>query len=233
MANLLTMTLVTSRRQTERVGFTLLELMLTLGLVLAIAAVAIPFSYREFIKQESVVARDRLVMQASQARAAARRSGIPYRMMVDVSGREVRVYAVDPRNPGSIDSGGVLIDQEGGDSDVQVLPESWQRTLLPQEMRIVSEGLNESDVLDEDTDFEPLESFGTADDEFLDDAWDQPAHIATFMPDGTVLIGESVVLEGSSLYRLSFNRWSGAILLEEMADVAAEDENRLIREIAP
>lgn len=233
MANLLTMISVTSRRQTERAGFTLLELMLTLGLVLAVSAIAIPFSYREFIKQESVVARDRLVMQASQARAAARRNGVPYRMMVDVSGREVRVYAVDPGNPGSIDSGGVRVDQEGTNSNFQVLPESWQRTQLPQEMRIVSEELNQSDVQDEDTDFEYSESFGPVDDDFLGDAWDEPAHIATFMPDGTVLIGESVILEGLSLYRLSFNRWSGAVILEEMAAETAEDENRLIQEVAP
>ena len=206
---------VTSHRRTDRAGFTLLELMLTLGIVLATAAIAIPFSYREFIKRESVVARDRLLMQASQARAAARRDGVPYRMMVDVSGREVRVVVVDSRNPGLINSQGLSLDTDAQGQNL--LAESWQYTRLPDEMRIAARP-EEFDFDENDFASDDASIFEDSESDYQSNAWDQPAHLATFMPDGTVLSGEEAILEGDSQYRLVCNRWTGAIRLERVLD---------------
>ena len=85
---------VISRRQVESHGLTLFELLIVLAVVLAIGALALPFTLREYQRRESVAFRDRIAMQALMARAQARVEGVPYVMAIDESGTRIQVSSV-------------------------------------------------------------------------------------------------------------------------------------------
>ena len=226
MVSRLTTSSVTSRLRAERRGLSLLELLLALGLVLAIAAIAAPLTFREFTRNESMAAMDRLASQAVLARVEARQTGLPHELMVDVTGRRLTVRPVDPRDPGMIsdpqaeeDNPGFGVDRELiGDASSFVPAESWQQLILPDGVRLepyrpedeeyVADGL--PDAFEDDDDLAPVEDL----DPFM-----APVRLAMFMPDGSLLgVRPVLVVRPEGRERIGFDPWTGRLLIEPIRE---------------
>lgn len=207
MVNHSTTISVTSRHQAETRGLTLFELLIALAVVLAIGALALPFTFREYERRESVALRDRIAMQALMARAEARASGVPYAMVIDETGRKLEIREIDPRNPGSVfsseDSGDAL--ESPADEEELTPVESWQLVTLPEGMRFELEqpDLDEGDFLEDLIEpQEPMEEEVSL----------SSVQLAIFMPDGTLLGVRPVVLRGpTGQFRLEFDPWTGRV----------------------
>ena len=226
MVNRSTTSSVTSRPRAERRGFSLLELLLALGLVLAIAAIAAPLTFREFTRNESMAAMDRLASQAVLARVEARQTGLPHELMVDVTGRRLTVRPVDPRDPGMISDPQAEegnpefgMDQElNGDASSFVPAESWQLLVLPEGVRLEpyrpeDGGLSSDDVFDV---FDESEVIAPVDDI---DPFIAPTRLAMFMPDGSLLgVRPMMVVRPESRERIGFDPWTGRLLIEPIRE---------------
>ena len=88
--------------RTASAGFTILELLIVIGVVISLAAIAIPFTLQELERRTETEATDRLGLLVRLARSEARASGMPMEVMCDQSGTRVMVLRVDPRNPGVV-----------------------------------------------------------------------------------------------------------------------------------
>ena len=88
--------------RTASAGFTILELLIVIGVVVSLAAIAIPFTLQELERRTETEATDRLGLLVRLARSEARASGMPMEVMCDQSGTRVMVLRVDPRNPGVV-----------------------------------------------------------------------------------------------------------------------------------
>jgi len=118
MANPLTATSAISR--TDARGFTLLELLIAISLVIAIGALAMPYTFRAFERREFDAAIDRFSMQLHMARALARSEGVPLVLRIDESGHRLEVLAINPRDGFELGSG----EEE--------IVASWRRIVLPE-----------------------------------------------------------------------------------------------------
>ena len=234
MASRSTTSSVTSRPQVERRGFSLLELLLALGLVLAIAAVAAPLTYREFTRNESVAALDRLAMQSVLARVEARQTGLPHELMVDETGRRLTVRSVDPRNPGMITPAEDALDNpEFGmdgmllDDETPVIPaESWQLLVLPEGMRLEPYAA-ESERFTFDEIDEGVMEFGMDDLVEDMDPFSAPARLAMFMPDGSLLgVRPMVMVRAEGRDRILLDPWTGRMMLEPLRNEQLEETTR-------
>ena len=189
-----------SRRQADSRGLTLFELLIALAVVLAIGSLALPFTFREYERRESVAVRDHIAMQALMARAQARVSGVPYAMVLDEAGRHIEVREIDPRDPGDED---IETSQEDEDSSSV---ESWQLVVLPEGTRFE---LDQPSLGSE----EPSSEFAQWDpDEEEEDASLAGVRLAVFMPDGTLLGARPLILRGpAGRFRLEFDPWTGSL----------------------
>ena len=210
-----------SPRRADRRGLTLLEIILALGLVMAIAAISIPFTFREFARQESSATLDRIAMQVALARVESRQTGVPHELLIDPTGRRLNVRRLDPRDPGAIGIGGSEDSAFDSDNPVGVdlaideemaVRESWQFIELPVGMSIAPN-------VDEDTfasmGYDPDGIEELLVEENLDiaiDPWPETTRLVIFMPDGTLLGMQPLVLTDSEERRtLAFDPWTGRI----------------------
>ncbi|MCH2160876.1 MAG: prepilin-type N-terminal cleavage/methylation domain-containing protein [Phycisphaerales bacterium] len=215
---------MTSRPQVERRGLSLLELLLALGLVLVIAAIAAPLTFREFTRNETAAALERLAMQAVLARVEARQTGIPHELMVDGAGRRLTVQRVDPRDPGSI----MQVDEnlEFGDEFLRmdeeampVLAESWQFMQLPEGMRL--EPLQEALALGlSEYDPEGIEEMAFTGVQGMEpDPFPGPVRLALFMPDGSLLgVRSLAVMHSEGRKRITLDPWTGRMAMEPIRE---------------
>lgn len=225
------MTSATSRRAVPEPGrfsasrgFTLLELLVALGILLAAGGIMIPFTLAELERREVVLAEDQLGMLVRFARIEARRTGTPVEVMIDADGRQVEVRRLDPKSPGSVFAG--ESGREDSDSefeDVRDLDESnpdrrvssrWARRSLPgaaslkppPEADSGREGLRPGDVFDElDPVFPPVSSSSA-----FEQPWPGPTRFAVAFPDGSVVtVTPAVLASRGRMQSWEIDPWSG------------------------
>lgn len=199
---------VISRLQADSRGLTLFELLIALAVVLAIGALALPFTFREYERRESVAVRDHIAMQALMARAQARVGGVPFVMVLDETGRHIEVRKIDPRDPGNVfvnDEGDEKFETSQEDEDSIPL-ESWQLVVLPEGTHF------ELDQPRRDSE-EPSSEFAQWEpEEEVEDTTLGGVRLAVFMPDGTLLGVQPLILRGpAGRFRLEFDPWTGSL----------------------
>jgi type II secretory pathway pseudopilin PulG len=214
-----------SPRRADRRGLTLLEIILALGLVMAIAAISIPFTFREFAKQESSTTLDRIAMQVALARVESRQTGVPYELLIDPTGRRLNVRRLDPRDPGSIgtvgseesafDSGGLMATDSAMTYEEMPAEESWQVIELPVGMSI-GPNVEEDGFSSMGYDPDGIEELLAEEDlDIAIDPWPETTRLVVFMPDGTLLGMQPLVIADSEERRtLTFDPWTGQLQAE-------------------
>ncbi len=176
-------------------GFTILELLVVIGIVLTIGAVALPFTLREIDRRQEAETIDRLGLLVRFARAEARATGVPVVVEVDATGTRVAARTVDPRDDGGLAA--VLavtaetVEADSGDAVSQPIAATWSRIELSDELRCVPEpqlGEFDAETAFDDPGFDalldvPSTSFG----ETGFDAWPDLTRLVMFLPDGTAI----------------------------------------------
>lgn len=204
-----------------RRGLTLLELLIVIGLVVALGAIVLPAmtgvqSQRAFDSTVQII-RDQLLL----ARAHAQLTATPVEVIYySRSPRvEARLFSPDLQASASqfVDADGsddwaqgdpLMLDEQ--DEDELVIGEAWAYRHLAQDVRITS--TPPQDAVD---DFD--DAFGSFDDfddqRQLFDPNEQPhaIRLAVFLPDGSALLGEPVwVIDNDGrVGRLEVNPWTG------------------------
>jgi prepilin-type N-terminal cleavage/methylation domain-containing protein len=181
-----------------RRGLSLVEILVSVAIVLAVAAVAVPWTAGWLGGRELDQAEDQLSMQLMMARAAAREEGRPVEVVADLEGRGQRVRArfldglpVDDAGLSSDtgDRGSDTDDEFGefatGDRDDDRAPSidaSWARLELPPGVRLAvgadgfrrsvrgDDGPAFSTRLDAPAAVDPLDAVDDADTDAGDDA---------------------------------------------------------------
>ena len=157
-------------------GVTLLELLVALGIVMALAAVAIPWTFGWLGGRELDNAEDRLAMQMMMARAAAREGGRAIEIVADqedgsgnIEARWMQVDAGrDADDVGGDPSGGSIFSFDEAEADSSIKAD-WARLELPRGIHIAfgtgeateSTQRNKGDAARDAV--EALEDLGTAD----------------------------------------------------------------------
>ena len=208
-------------------GFTILELLVTLGILLAVGGILIPFTLAELERRELVLAEDQLGMVVQFARVESRRSGTPVEVMIDADGRHVEVFRLDPKSLG----GGGFVDAEGAEGagvaaafeNVAETDDSgfdrrlssrWARRALPEVASLrpapsvdsESAGFRSEDLLG---DFE-LDSPASAFESESDSPWPGPTRLAVAFPDGSVVtVTTAVLVSPGRLRAWDIDPWNG------------------------
>ncbi len=171
-------------------GFTILELLVVIGIVLAIGAVALPFTLREIDRRQEAETIDRLGLLVRFARAEARTTGVPVVIRVDAEGRVVEARMLDPRDDDGLAA--VLADTtEAAESVAQAIAGTWSRVELPDGLRCVPEP--DFGELDAESAFDDpgLDALLDATPRMLDeigpDVWPDVTRLVMFLPDGTAI----------------------------------------------
>ena len=207
---------VISRRQVESHGLTLFELLIVLAVVLAIGALALPFTLREYQRRESVAFRDRIAMQALMARAQARVEGVPYVMAIDESGTRIQVFSLDPRDPGS-----AFQSEESSEVPDVITEENAPPVLEPWQVVVLPGGTFFESELPMDWSDEPADDFAAIEQSpQVGEGQARPLasmQLAVFLPDGTLLGAAQVVLNApSGKFLLVFDGWTGRLTMERI-----------------
>lgn len=208
-----------------RRGLTLLELLIVIGLVVALGAIVLPAmtgvqSQRAFDSTVQII-RDQLLL----ARAHAQLRAIPVEVIYYSSSPRIEARLFSPELQASasqfVDADGsddwpqgdpLMLDEQ--DEDELVIGEAWAYRHLAQDVRITKTPPQEA-ADDFDDAFGSFEDFG---DEFNDQSQlfdpDEEPHairLAVFLPDGSALLGEPVWVIGNDgrVGRLEVNPWTG------------------------
>ena len=208
-----------------RAGFTIIELLIVIGVVLVIGAISLPFTLRQFERRTETEAIDRLGLLLRLARAESRSSGVPLEVRCDAAGRKVFVLRVDPRDPPTIEIGGSELD-EGDDPERQLL-DSWSIVELPSSLTVVPAPEKDDDDGffgdDLDLDFEPL-SVLDEDPLSREDPWSATTRLVLLVPDGTVISTEDFGLRSPEGWRrLRVDPWTAVATLESPPDRDSAD----------
>ena len=165
-----------------RRGFTILELLVSIGILLLLAAIALPYAWSALGRHELDAGEDHLTMQLVMARAAAREEGQAVEIVAlsDGEGAETlqaRFFATTPATSEAAD------DEDAGHADGEAcIRASWARWTLPDGMTLDIQFAAQTDDDDEDEDAKSKETAsGTR-------------TVALFLPDGTALIAPTLVL---------------------------------------
>ena len=178
---------------TASAGFTILELLIVIGVVISLAAIANPFTLQELERRTETEATDRLGLLVRLARSEARAPGMPMEVMCDPSGTRVMVLRVDPRNPGVI-----LVSKDGDEFEEGNDPEldserrirdRWATVEFEAPVTVSPVPRSEFDEAGE-FEFEAFEESRadtgpTADEGF--DPWPDSTRLLLLLPDGSVI----------------------------------------------
>ncbi len=210
-----------------RRGLTLLELLIAIGLVVALGALVFPTMMgrqrqRSFDSTIQII-RDQLLL----ARAHAQATGIPVEVMYYSEAPHVEARMFRPERAtsrfGDADGSAAMLDfGEEPDEDL-LIPEGWAYRHLAEGVQITRTQPQElQDGYDD--------SFGSFDDDlgaYFDDASaslvpDQPPRtirLAVFLPDGSALLSEGVwvVDDDSRARRIEVNPWTGLPIFDATA----------------
>ena len=224
-----------------RRGLTLLELLIVIGLVVALGAIVLPAmtgaqGQRAFDSTVQII-RDQLLL----ARAHAQLTATPVEVIY--YGRSPRVEArlFDPALQASdsqfVDADGsndwapgdpLMLDEQ--DEDELVIGEAWAYRHLAQDVRITSTPPQDA-VDDFDDAFGSVDDFDDQSQLFDPDEEPHAIRLAVFLPDGSALLGEPVwVIDNDGrVGRLEVNPWTGLPSFDATgayrgADEPADDE---------
>ncbi|MFM7261660.1 MAG: Tfp pilus assembly protein FimT/FimU [bacterium] len=174
-----------------RRGLSILEILVAIGLILAVAAVAVPWTLGWLGSRELDDAGDRIAMQMLMARAAAREEGRPVEVVASgergASSVEVRWVALDDAASGDAVSRGDMTTTDGYlQSSIDA---DWASFALPSGLSIAVAAARSSDDIGEESATEDA----TDDVDTSADAA-APQTLALFLPDGTVLMAPIFML---------------------------------------
>jgi len=203
-------------RRTRRTGFSMIELLVGIGIVLAVAAIAVPWTMGWLGRRELDNAEDGLTMQMMMARAAAREEGRPVEVVAEFDGTQSRINARwmlgaggesarrssrRDRSEFSLDDSPSEFSLDGSPSDGSI-DASWASMQLPRGVRIAL-GLERADSAEE---------VAVPEDARADDAVAANGQtLAIFLPDGTVFFAPIFMLrtDAGSLRAMKVDRATG------------------------
>lgn len=209
------------RKITNRArGLSFVEILAALAIVIAIAAVAVPWTFGWLGGRELDNAEDQLAMQLVMARAAAREEGRPVEVVAtSASGRStIRARWMEELLP----DGGAARSEESdrpqradaGDADDDAIAANWADMDLPEGIELWLE--DEVPGEDPGTDLDggladaadPAEraeaEADAAIDAMDDDGFARPAQVlAIFLPDGTAIVAPVLMLRTDAGVRRS------------------------------
>jgi type II secretory pathway pseudopilin PulG len=226
-------------------GFTILELLVAMGILLAAGSILIPFTLAELERREVALAEDQLGMLIQFARVEARRTGTPIEVMIDADGRQVEVHRLDPKSPGL----GFARRGEGDDADA--LPEAspgfdemdpetrvlsrWARRSLPDVASLrppPAEAEFDRETFRSDDAFGQLEPdlSSTTSSSAFERPWPGPTRFAVAFPDGSVVtVTPAILASPGRLKSWKIDPWSGRSTFTTFEipspEILIEDEN--------
>ncbi len=220
---------------------------MVIGIVLAIGAVAIPFTLREIDRRQEAETIDRLGLLWRLARAEARATGVPVVIRVDARGRWIEASMLDPRaDPDGFaglandvaSASGVM---EESDEDARSILAAWSRCELADGLRCVPPpSLDEFDAFGPRPD--PVFDSVAAVERSLEtdpdlDPWPDRTRLVLFMPDGSAVVQTAFGLAtGRGWRRCSTDPYGGRLAIDPPADpeaawsfddAAAEDADQI------
>lgn len=163
-----------------RAGLSIIELLIAIGVVLALAAVVAPWTMGWLGTRELDNAEDNLTMQMMMARAAAREEGRPVEVVAQRDGASSTVNArwMLAREDGGDDA----FERSGprdGDQSPSSINAPWARVRLPHGISVAGDGVGRAD--------EPRSGDAGSDHGV-------PQTLAIFLPDGTVFFAPIFML---------------------------------------
>ena len=176
-------------------GFSILELLVVLGLILVIGAIAVPYTTTWFERRAEREVLDRIGLLVRSARALSASRGIPVEIRTDDAGRVVFVARFSPE-----DAGLGTNDESIPDVDPTLaILDDWARVELP----IPESGSFAADVdpflLDE-----PVME--------VDEGWPPEDRLVLLLPDGSVVADGSWGLSGVEGFQVpSIDPWTGRV----------------------
>ena len=221
-------TITASARHGRSRGVSLIELLIGLGVVLAIAAVVIPWTTGWLGSRELDNAEDGLTMQMMMARAAAREEGRPVELVAESDDTGSRISArwmngSDDAGADGSGRGSTRSSRSGGSrgrdgSGGSTIEASWADMPLPRGVRIA---LGLANPRSGPTDAIP--SVDEADD--IAARAERGQTIAIFLPDGTVFFAPTFMLrtDAGSLRKMKVDRATGVPQQVETAPAPASE----------
>ena len=206
-------------QRTRSRGLTLFEVLIALGIILALSAVVLPVGVWALRLGSLESARDGVEAVMLQARASARLEGRP--IEVHVRGDRIEARWFDATSP---NSGATASDDDGfasletaladsADIDQQRIPDPWARRRLPSGITV----LDLEDYLEE---LEALDETASFTDASASTSFPRPSmverRVGVFLPGGGALVGRTIVLvasDGSAL-QVAVDPWTARPLID-------------------
>jgi len=213
-------------------GLTLIEILIAVGIVIALSAIVLPIASWSFRLRPLDSARDGVESVILQARAHARIEGRPVEVRLLGRRLEARWFDAGTASSSGSDDGRMIAGDDAFDSDLessfdQRIGMSWARRLLPE--GIECRTLEEHRALLEDRDLLGLEGIELPVDESPDFDPDalapDPLPLAVLLADGGALALDPVVLldpAGAGLL-VEIDPWTGRPLFEPAPVAPTED----------
>lgn len=164
-----------------RRGFTLLEILVSISILLLLAALSLPYAWSWLSRHELDAGEDHLTMQLVMARAAAREEGKPVEIIAEESAEGVETLQARFVSNQTESNTRAEFDEDDGADGEACIEASWARWTLPEGMTL---GIRLADALDNDD--------AEVDREV--DAAVSSRVVALFLPDGTALIAPTLIL---------------------------------------
>ena len=206
-----------------RRGLTLLETLIAIGLVLALAALSFPALIGLLDQRRFDGAGDQLGELLRLARAHAQATGEPVEVLYEPEPRVVRarVFRLDDAASGTdpADDELPLFDAEDAPTPETVIPDGWAHRVLPDGVHLARRPPAADDV---ETGWSELDD--RAPDPVRLPSEDPPFRLAVFLPDGSALLGRPAwVHDGEGrLARLSVDGWTGLATIQDAPPVTEE-----------
>ena len=181
------------RRRSRRPGVTLLELLIAIALLVALAAIALPSLVTDLDERAFVAAVDATHRQLLLARAHAQATGRSVELVFDARPSRIEARRFDPaRLAVERDEAGEFdIDLDAGDDDDLVIHEGWAYRELPVGVRVTRPARDGE------------ESAG-------------PLRLAVYLADGSAIFAPPfwIVDDAGRRRRVTVNPWTGVPDLE-------------------
>ena len=199
-----------------------------IGVVLAVGAIAVPFTLRQFERRTETEAIDRLGLLVRSARSEARSSGVPVEVRCDPTGRRITAIRVDPRNPPSFDGRDADLG-EPDDSSLAIL-DAWASIRLPESLAIAPMVEDDLFALGGFA-LDPVADGG--DRRFVDsDPWESVTRLLLLVPDGTVILLEDLELRSSvGPRRIAIDPWTALMTLSSVTPVDDADSEATFSDV--
>ncbi|MCZ6835446.1 MAG: prepilin-type N-terminal cleavage/methylation domain-containing protein [Planctomycetota bacterium] len=203
----------------RRSGFSLLELLIALSLILAMAALTMPVVSRTLAARDFDSTVDRLTHQLRLARAQAQVSGRAVEVICTPdSGRiearyfDAQQFEADVMSDDFASRESMESNHEGVDSDSTAIPDGWARSIVKGAFKLSTMPPQSDDDSDSPIGIETV-------------------RLAIFMPDGSAIMSEPIWLrdaDGRS-GKLSVSRFTGLPRFERAEDLTSESSSELER----